>query len=181
MQSESRLFWIDLEMTGLNPETDTILEIASVITTNDLEIIAEGPCLAIYQPESILEKMDEWCKEHHARSGLTADVQKSTISLQEACDKTLEFVTEYCLPRKTPLCGNSVHQDRAFMRRLMPTLNNYLHYRIIDISSVKELVQRWYPEDPAALLEKESDHRARADVYASIEELKHYRSAFFKS
>jgi len=180
MQSESHLFWIDLEMTGLNPDTDTILEIASIITTSDLEIVAEGPDFAIYQPPSILEKMDEWCQIHHAKSGLIADVQNSKISLQEACDKTLAFTATYCFPQKTPVCGNSVHQDRAFMRRLMPTLNNYLHYRIIDVSTIKELVRRWYPENSANAVEKEADHRARSDIYASIEELRQYRTLYFK-
>ncbi len=180
MQSEAHLFWIDLEMTGLNPATDTILEIASVITTNELEIVAEGPCFAIYQPASVLESMDEWCRINHAKSGLTADVLASTISLQEACDKTVEFIASYCYPQKTPLCGNSVHQDKAFLRRLMPKLNDYLHYRIIDVSTIKELVQRWYPNNPGAFFEKKSDHRARADVYASIEELQQYRTIFFK-
>jgi oligoribonuclease len=181
MKSESYLFWLDLEMSGLNLPTDTILEIASVITNNNLDVIAQGPEFVIHQPDSVLEAMDDWNKRQHGGSGLVESVRQSQITLASAAEKTLAFVAEYCKPKTAPLCGNTVYQDRAFLKVYMPHLENYLHYRIIDVSSVKELVRRWYPKDPCNHFEKTSNHRALGDVYASIDELKHYRKYFFKS
>lgn len=173
------LFWLDLEMTGLRPNVDKILEIASVITTNELEIVAEGPTFAIYQPEEILGLMDEWCTNTHTKSGLVEKVRTSTVTVAHAEEKTLEFMAEYCQAQSTPLCGNTVYQDRAFLRNYMPTLEAFLHYRIVDVSSVKEVVRRWYPHSPFIHFKKAENHRALEDVYASIEELKHYRDHFF--
>jgi oligoribonuclease len=179
MDSEKNLIWLDLEMTGLNPDVNTILEIATVITDNNLNIIATGPQLVIHHENEILETMDSWNQHHHRKSGLIEDVQNSSISLQEAERTTLEFLQHYCAAGTSPLCGNSVYQDRAFMRRHMPELNNFMHYRLIDVSTIKELVKRWYPQNPHNRYEKKEVHRALDDVYAAIEELKSYRTYFF--
>jgi len=174
------LFWIDLEMTGLDPAHDVIIEIASLVTDNNLTVVAEGPSLVIHQPDFRLDGMDEWNTTHHGESGLTDEVKRSTITLNEAYERTLTFAREHCEPDITPVCGNSVYQDRAFLRRLMPELDQYFSYRIIDVSSIKEVVRRWYPTDPCMYYEKETNHRALGDVHASIEELKHYRKYFFR-
>lgn len=181
MQSDSYLFWLDLEMSGLNLPNDTILEIASVITNNNLEIIAQGPALVIHQSDAVLEAMDAWNTRQHGGSGLVEAVRQSHVTMTEACDKTLAFIAEHCKPKTAPLCGNTVYQDRAFLKVFMPQLEAYFHYRIIDVSSIKEVVRRWYPKDPCNHFEKKGNHRALDDVYASIEELKHYRTSFFKS
>lgn len=179
MDSENYLFWLDLEMTGLEYEKDVILEIASVITNNQLEVIAEGPSLVIHQPDSMLETMDNWNQKHHRASGLYAEVQSSTVSLEQAYRQTLYFAEKYCKPHTVPVCGNSVYNDRAFLRRFMPELDRLFHYRLIDVSTVKELARRWYSDSPHIYFKKDSNHRAQQDVYASIEELKHYRKYFF--
>ncbi|RMH50580.1 MAG: oligoribonuclease [Zetaproteobacteria bacterium] len=175
--TRSKLVWLDLEMTGLDPERDTILEIATVITDDELEIVAEGPDLVVHQPESVLEGMDAWCRAHHGASGLTERVRASTVSLADAERRTLEFVAAHTERRSAPLCGNSIHQDRRFLRRYMPELEAWFHYRIIDVSTVKELVSRWY--GPEAVPEKAEGHRAMEDVRESIAELRHYRSVAF--
>ncbi len=180
MLSDSYLFWLDLEMTGLDSSKDTILEIASIITNNNLEIIAQGPALVIHQPDNILEGMDSWNQHHHKESGLIQAVKDSRVSLAEAYDKTVSFAKEYCKPQAVPLCGNTIYQDRAFLRVLMPELDAFLHYRVIDVSSVKELVRRWYPKDAYTYFNKSGKHRAFDDVLAAVEELKHYRKYFFK-
>lgn len=172
------LVWMDLEMSGLNAAEDTILEIATVITDGDLNELAEGPAIAIHQPEDVLAGMDDWNREHHAASGLTARVRAAEASLIEAEAVTLAFVRRHCEPQASPLCGNSVWQDRRFLARLMPTLDAYLHYRLIDVSTVKELARRWQP----ALLdgfEKRNTHRALDDIRESIAELRYYRRHFF--
>lgn len=174
-------FWIDLEMTGLDSDRDTILEIASVVTRSTLEFVAEGPSFVIHQPDTILEGMDDWNKNQHSKSGLWAQVQASTVTMQQAYEETLAFAKQYCKPKTTPVCGNSVYHDRAFLRRLMPELDRYFNYRIIDVTTVKELIRKWYPKDKCIYFEKSTNHRALSDVYASIEELKHYRKHFFKS
>lgn len=172
------LVWMDLEMSGLNPETDTILEIATVVTNADLDIVAEGPNLAIHHATDVLESMDAWCKEHHGASGLSRRVLASTIDMAAAEAQTLDFVQRYCPPKASPLCGNSVHQDRRFLVRYMPHLEAYLHYRNIDVSTVKELVRRWYPgiEVPP----KKSVHLALEDIHESIDELRFYRRHVFR-
>jgi len=181
MNKKDNLIWIDLEMTGLNPEKNVILEIASIITDKELNIIDKGPSLIIHQPNSALDSMDEWSKNQHTKSGLLDNVRNSQISLDKAEQQTLDFVKTHCLPRESPLCGNSVWQDRIFLYRYMPTLLSYLHYRIIDVTSFKEVVMRWYPGNPHAFFEKKDAHRALQDINESIEELKQYRKYFFVS
>lgn len=179
-QREDLLVWMDLEMSGLDPERNTILEIATLVTDNDLHVLHEGPVIAIHHPSCVLEAMDEWNREHHGQSGLTARVLASRISMAEAEAITLEFVAEHCVRQTAPLCGNSIHQDRRFLSRYMPLLDSYLHYRNIDVSTVKELVRRWYPSGPAAP-EKRHSHLALDDIRESIEELRFYRRHFFRS
>ncbi|MCL5875566.1 MAG: oligoribonuclease [Candidatus Dependentiae bacterium] len=171
--------WIDLEMTGLIPETDSILEIATIITDEQLAIVAEGPSLVIHQPQKVLDHMNEWVTTTHAASGLTREVQQSKIDLVQAELMTLNFIKQYALPGEGILCGNSVYQDRAFLRRYMPLIHDYLHYRIVDVSSVKELVRKWYPESKYADFKKPENHRALEDIRYSIAELEHYRNYFF--
>lgn len=169
---------MDLEMTGLDPERDTILEIATLITTNELELVAEGPVLVMHQPQTVLDAMDEWNRKHHAASGLSARVIASTTSLAAAEVQTLAFVQQYCPQRVSPLCGNSIWQDRRFLARYMPQLEGYLHYRNIDVSSVKELVRRWYLNGPQPP-EKKHAHLALDDIRESIAELQFYREHYF--
>ncbi len=178
-QIEQSLVWIDLEMTGLIPEHDRILEVAVVITDNNLNVIAEGPSFAVHQSDAILGMMNEWCMHQHTRSGLVEMVKKSTITEYQAEQIVLDFIKTHCQPEKAVLCGNSIYQDRSFLRHWMPAIPAYLHYRIIDVSSVKELVRRWYPASAQAWYKKPETHRALADVYASIDELKHYKNYFF--
>lgn len=173
----NNLVWMDLEMTGLDPDVDTILEIATLITDAELNVIAEGPNLAVHQPDSVLEAMGEWCKQHHGDSGLTERVRKSSISMAEAEAQTLAFIKQHVPERRSPLCGNSIHQDRRFLVCYMPKIENYVHYRNIDVSTVKELANRWYPELP--MLSKQGEHLALADIHESIKELKFYRKKVF--
>jgi len=176
--SPSHLVWMDLEMTGLHPDHDTILEIATLVSDEALEVVAEGPVLVIHQPPAVLEAMDAWNREHHGQSGLVARVLSSSTSLAEAQAQTLAFVKRYCPERTSPLCGNSIWQDRRFLARYMPALEGYLHYRNIDVSTVKELVQRWYPAGPKPP-EKKHAHLALDDIRESIEELRFYREHYF--
>lgn len=165
-------------MTGLNIESDVIIEIASVITSSDLDIIAEGPCLAISQSKEILDAMDDWNQEHHTNSGLVKKVLESEVSLEEAEAVTFDFVSSHVPIHSSPLCGNSVWQDRRFLKKHMATLDHYLHYRIIDVSTIKELVRRWEP-DMFNGLKKNAQHRALDDIKESINELRLYRDRFF--
>ena len=176
--SEDHLLWMDLEMSGLDPEQHAILEIATLVTTGSLDIVADGPTLAIHHPPAVLESMDDWNREHHTASGLVSRVQSSTISIADAEARTLAFAMQYCPARTSPLCGNSVHQDRRFLIRYMPALEAYLHYRNIDVSTVKELVRRWYPAGPQAP-EKRHTHLASDDIRESIAELRFYREHYF--
>ena len=173
------MIWVDLEMTGLNPERERILEIAAVVTDGDLNVVAEGPSLVISQPESVLERMDEWNQTHHRQSGLIDEVRASIVSEAEAEQRTLDFVREHCDPQACPLAGNSVHRDRSFLRQYMSTLDEFMHYRIIDVSTVKELVRRWYPEIYAQAPTKGDMHRALDDIHESIAELRFYQQAVF--
>ncbi|MFC3700780.1 oligoribonuclease [Reinekea marina] len=177
MDKKTNLIWIDLEMSGLKPETDHILEIATLVTDKDLNIIAEGPELVIHQPDSVLDAMDEWCTTHHGESGLTAKVQQSSISVEVAAQQTLDFVKEWVDQGASPLCGNSIWQDRRFLIKYMPDLDAYFHYRNIDVSTLKELAARWNPEILKGF-QKKGSHRALDDIIESIEELKYYRKHF---
>jgi oligoribonuclease len=180
-QRDDLLVWIDLEMSGLESERDTILEIATLITDNELNMISEGPVVAIHQPAGVLQAMDDWNREHHTASGLVARVQESVISMTHAEGLTLDFVERHCVKRTAPLCGNSIHQDRRFLYRYMPRLDTYLHYRNIDVSTVKELVRRWYPSGAPEPPEKKHTHLALDDIRESIEELRFYRQHFFRT
>ena len=175
----SNLVWIDLEMTGLDAETDAITEIASVVTDAELRILAEGPDLAVQAPEAALAGMDDWNAEHHRASGLLARVRSEGVGPREAEARTMAFVERYVKAGSSPLCGNSVWQDRRFLARHMPALNAYLHYRNIDVSSVKELARRWRP-DIAEQVRKRNAHLALADIRESIAELRLYRREFFR-
>ena len=172
------LIWIDLEMTGLNPATDRIIEIATVVTDKQLCLVAEGPVLAVHQPDSALEAMDEWNTRQHNASGLVDRVRESDIDEAEAEQQPLAFLRRHIEPARSPMCGNSICQDRRFMARLMPELERFFHYRNLDVSTLKELARRWYP-DIAAGFFKESTHLALQDVHDSIEELKYYRRKMF--
>ncbi len=177
-QSSKNLVWIDLEMSGLDVGKEVILEVAALITDGDLNILEEGLCLAVRQGNSILEKMDEWNTKHHTASGLVDRVKESKITVAEAERQTLALIKKYCPKNKSPLCGNSVGQDRKFIDKYMPELAEYLHYRNIDVTSIKELVTRWYPDGPKP--PKKSDaHQALIDIHESVEELIFYREHYF--
>ncbi len=176
--SNKNLIWIDLEMTGLDPNNDRIIEIATVVTDKELNVLAEGPVFAVHQEQSLLDGMDEWNTKHHHDSGLVARVQESVISDQEAERKTIEFLMEYIAPGKSPMCGNTIYQDRRFLDRYMPALANYFHYRQIDVSSIKELIKRWKPSMMKGI-EKKSKHLALSDIHDSIDELRYYREHCF--
>lgn len=175
----TNLVWMDLEMSGLDPKTCVILEIATLVTDKDLELVAQGPQLVVHQPESVLAAMDDWNKEHHGRSGLTQAVQDSRTTLEEAERETLEFLAKHCLPGKSPLCGNTIYQDRRFLIDYMPKLESFLHYRLVDVSSIKELVKRWYGPTFQAP-EKKRNHKALEDILETVEELKFYRERIFR-
>ncbi|MBK8240991.1 MAG: oligoribonuclease [Deltaproteobacteria bacterium] len=168
---------MDLEMSGLDPDHCAILEIATIITDAELGIIAEGPDLVIHQSDAVLDAMDEWCTQHHGDSGLTAAVKASTVSLVDAEAQTLAFIAQHCGPRQAPLCGNTIWQDRRFLLRHMPTLEAHLHYRLVDVSTIKELARRWYPKLEAP--KKSESHRALDDIRESIAELRFYRERLF--
>lgn len=173
------LIWLDLEMTGLDAEKDRILEIATVVTNSDLEVLAVGPVFAIHQSDERLDAMDEWNQEHHGASGLIQRVKASQVNESEAEEKTLEFIKSFAAPGQSPLCGNTVHMDRLFLSRYMPRLESYFHYRNLDVSTLKILAKLWAKE-VAEKFVKESSHIAVQDVYDSINELKHYRKYFIR-
>ena len=178
--SETNLVWIDMEMTGLNPDSDRVIEIAVVVTDAELNLIEEGPVLAIHQPERVLAGMDSWNTATHARSGLTEKVRSSTLDEEQAVDLVLDFLARFVPRGKAPMCGNSICQDRRFLARHMPRLEAYFHYRNLDVSTLKELVKRWKPEI-AGGVKKDGRHEALADIYESIEELKYYREHFIRA
>jgi len=173
-----RLAWIDLEMTGLNPETSVILEIAAVVTEGSLRKVAEGPDLVIHYPERILRGMESWSKTQHESSGLLERVRVSSVDCRKAEEEVLGFLSEHCKKGESPLCGNSIWQDRRFLIKYMPKLEAFFHYRNIDVSSIKELAKRWYPALP--VYRKKKAHLALSDIKESINELKYYREKVFK-
>lgn len=175
--NKENLIWIDLEMTGLDTVNDVIIEIATVVTDKYLNTLAEGPVLAIHQPDSILDGMDEWNRHQHGGSGLIKRVQESTITTQQAEQTTLNFLRQYVPAGASPMCGNTICQDRRFMARLMPELEAFFHYRHLDVSTLKELAKRWRPELPDRFTKRES-HLALDDIYDSIAELQFYRQHF---
>lgn len=177
---KDNLLWLDMEMTGLDPERERIIEIATIITDKDLNILGEGPDLVIHQSDKLLKAMDSWNKRQHGGSGLIEEIRRSRISEAHAEEATLKFVRRFCYKGKVPLCGNSIHHDRRFLIRYMPRLNRYLHYQHIDVSTIKGLVRRWYKRNKSIPKKKEA-HRALADIRESIDELKFYRQTYFKS
>lgn len=177
-QTTDPLIWLDLEMSGLDPDRHVILEIGCLVTDAQLNVIAEGPCFAIAQPETVLEAMDPWCVEQHGRSGLTDQCRRSNTTLAEAEQRTLAFLRRHCNEKASPLCGNSICQDRRFLYKYMPALSAFFHYRNVDVSSIKELARRWYPASQAP--KKAKTHHVLEDIRESIEELRHYRRTLFR-
>ncbi len=177
--SDQNLIWIDLEMTGLDPETHKIIEIATIVTDSELNILAEGPVLAIHQPESELDKMDDWCTTTHTGSGLVDRIRQSDITEDQAVAQTIEFLEKWVPRGKSPICGNSIGQDRRFLYKHMPVLEEYFHYRYVDVSTLKELTRRWKPEVLDGF-SKTGTHLALDDIRESIAELKYYRETIMK-
>ncbi|MFZ9038479.1 MAG: oligoribonuclease [Gammaproteobacteria bacterium] len=176
---DDNLIWIDLEMTGLDPQTDQIIEIATVVTDARLRVLAQGPVIAIHHPASIMNTMDEWNTRHHGNSGLTERVRQSDSSTADAERETLEFLRRYVPAGKSPMCGNSICQDRRFMARLMPELEAFFHYRNLDVSTLKELARLWKPELVSGF-SKKGAHLALDDILESIDEMKYYREHFIR-
>ncbi len=174
-----KLVWMDLEMTGLEPERDTIIEMATLITDGELNVIAEGPEIVIRQDAKLFDGMDDWNREHHTKSGLWAKVITSEISLEEAEKRTLDFLKVHLGPREAPLAGNSVWQDRRFLARYMKQLEGFLHYRLVDVSTIKELAGRWYPK--VRFTKRKGAHRALDDIIESLDEMRFYRQALFRT
>jgi len=179
MAATQPLIWMDLEMTGLDPDHDRILEIAVIVTSADLETLDRGPDLVVHQDDALLDGMDAWNTEHHGKSGLVELVKSSTLDEPAAEREILAWLGERCKAGAVPLAGNSVHQDRAFLRRYMPDLHDFLHYRNVDVSTIKELLRRWAPQVLAAAPMKRGAHRAMGDLEESIRELAYYRTAAF--
>jgi len=179
MNKDRNLIWVDLEMTGLDVKKDVILEIATIVTDSQLNLIARGPEFIIHQPGEVIEQMNKQVKEMHTKSGLIEAVKESNISIEQAESENLAFFKQHCDPNTALLSGNSVWQDRNFLQKYMPSLVRFCYYRILDVTAIKELVSRWYPDNPHAEFEKKDNHRAMDDILESIEELKHYRKYFF--
>jgi oligoribonuclease len=179
-QDNNNLIWIDMEMSGLSPDNDRIIEVALVVTDSQLNVVAEAPVLVVSQPEAVLDGMDSWNKSTHAKSGLIEKVKTSRLVEAEVEARMVAFLQEHIPPGISPMCGNSICQDRRFLARWMPQLEGYFHYRNLDVSSLKELVKRWKPE-LAAGLTKQCKHEALADIYDSIAEMKYYREHFIRA
>ncbi len=177
--NENHLVWLDMEMTGLDPERERIIEVAVVVTDANLEVVAEGPVLVVHQSNELLDAMDNWNQATHSKSGLIEKVKASTLTEAAAEAQLLEFLRQYVPAGKSPLCGNTISQDRRFMERYMPELEAFFHYRNLDVSTLKELARRWRPEIYRGFV-KQSKHEALADVYESIDELKYYREHFLR-
>lgn len=177
--NDTNLIWLDLEMTGLEPEIDVVLEIATIVTDSQLNVLAEGPVFAISQSDHVLDNMSDWCIEHHGASGLTQRCRESNVSLTEATKQTIAFVEQYVPKGKSPMCGNSIGQDRRFINKYMLDFEDYFHYRNLDVSTVKELARRWKPEVLDKVV-KTGAHLALDDIRESIAELKVYQEHFFK-
>ena len=178
-QDQNNLVWLDMEMTGLDPDRDRIIEIAIVVTDSQLRTLAEAPVAVVHQPDAVLDAMDDWNKSTHARTGLIAKVKASGLTEAMAEEQMVAFLAQYVPGRTSPMCGNSICQDRRFLARYMPRLEAYFHYRNLDVSTLKELARRWKP-DIAKGLVKQGKHEALADIYESIDELKYYRENFLK-
>jgi oligoribonuclease len=173
------LIWVDMEMSGLNPDTDKVLEVAIVVTDIHLDTVAEAPVLVVHQDDAVLDAMDSWNKAAHAKSGLVERVKASSVTETDVANRMVEFLQQHVPPRMSPMCGNSVHQDRRFMVRHLPQLEAFFHYRNLDVSTLKELVKRWKPELAAGFV-KHGKHEALADIHESIDELRYYRDNFLK-
>jgi len=178
--NHTHLLWLDMEMTGLSPDTDRIIELAIVVTDADLNTVAEGPVLVVHQPDAVMDAMDNWNKGTHGKSGLIDRVKASALSEAEAEAQMLAFVKQHVPARTSPMCGNSICQDRRFMARYMPQLEAFFHYRNLDVSTLKELAKRWRP-GLCEGFKKASKHEALADIYESIDEMKYYREHFIRS
>jgi oligoribonuclease len=178
-QDNNNLIWIDLEMTGLVPERDRILEVAVVVTDGELNTVAEAPVLVVHQPPEVLDAMDDWNKATHGKSGLVEKVRASVLSDADVEAQLLAFLQQYVPPKKSPMCGNSICQDRRFLARYMPKLEDYFHYRNLDVSTLKELAKRWKPQIYDGF-KKENKHEALSDIYESIGEMKYYRANFIR-
>lgn len=181
MRREGLIVWMDLEMTGLDPDRERIIEMATIVTDGDLNEIAVGPELVINQSDAILDSMDAWNTTHHGESGLTDRVRQSSVTEAEAEDQTIRFLEQYMDARSAPLAGNSIHQDRRFISRYMKDLDTFLHYRMIDVSTIKELAKRWFPDVLSRAPRKRNSHRALDDIRESIDELRFYRRRVFRS
>lgn len=177
MSGKASLIWLDLEMTGLEPQKHQIVEIATIVTDDDLNILAEGPNLVIHADEAALSKMDEWCVNMFGKNGLTEKIKASPITMAQAEQETIDFLAKYVEAGATPLCGNSIHQDRRFLERDMPKLHDFFHYRNLDVSTLKEISRRWYPE--MEMYKKTEAHTALSDIRESIGELQYYRKQLF--
>lgn len=178
-QDAKNLIWLDMEMTGLNPDADRIIEVAMVVTDSQLETIAEAPVLVVHQPTDVLDAMDDWNRATHARTGLVEKVKASVLDEAQVEAQMLAFLEEHVPPNTSPMCGNSICQDRRFMARCMPKLEQFFHYRNLDVSTLKELAKRWKPQIMSGVV-KHGKHEALADIYESIEELKYYREHFLQ-
>jgi oligoribonuclease len=178
-QNDNNLVWLDMEMTGLDPEKERVIELACVVTDSDLNVLGESPVFVVHQSDALLDAMDAWNKGTHGKSGLIDKVRASALTEEDAQEQMLSFLKQFIGARKSPLCGNSVHQDRRFMVKYMPKLEEFFHYRNLDVSTLKELAKRWKPAVYESFA-KEQKHTALADIYESIDELKHYREHFLK-